>query len=113
MLAAADAEGRCLIVDRIEPRNRIVRRDAHGLRHPLVSNVECALLMMGLDKDFSPRRIERYIALVHGSGATPVIVLTKADTVADSRSLYSFQRTIRERVGSAAGDAVRRCPRRR
>lgn len=101
VLAAADPEGRYQLHHRLTPTNQLVRRDAHGIRHPLVSNVDCALLAMGLDKDFSPRRIERFIALVHGSGATPVIVLTKADTVADSRSLYSFQRTIRERVGSA------------
>lgn len=99
VMVAADAEGRFLLHHRLEPVNQLVRRDAHGLRHPLVSNVDCALLAMGLDKDFSPRRIERFIALVHGCGAKPVIVLTKADTVTDSRSLYSYQRTIRERVG--------------
>src|SRR5690606_21540807 len=31
------------------------------------------------DGDFNPRRIERYLMLVQGSGATPVVVLTKAD----------------------------------
>ena len=99
VMAASDAEGRLQLRHRLEPMNQLVRRDAHGLRHALVSNVDCALLAMGLDKDFSPRRIERFIALVHGCGARPVVVLTKADTVADSRSLYSYQRIIRERVG--------------
>lgn len=100
VMAAADAEGQYLLHHRLNPVNQLVRRDAHGLRYALVSNVDCVLLAMGLDRDFSPRRIERFIALVHGCGASPVIVLTKADTVADSRSLYSFQRTIRERVGT-------------
>jgi len=36
---------------------------------------------MGLDDDFNPRRLERYLALVHASEVTPVIVLTKADVV--------------------------------
>ena len=34
-------------------------------RHPVVSNVDTALLVMGLDDDFNPRRLERYLALVH------------------------------------------------
>jgi ribosome biogenesis GTPase len=33
----------------------------------------------GLDRDFNPRRIERYLLLVQASGAAPVLVLTKAD----------------------------------
>lgn len=101
VMAAPDAEGRHQVLHRLTPANQLVRRDAHGLRHALVSNVDGALLAMGLDQDFSPRRIERFIALVHGCGARPVIVLTKADTVADARSLYSYQRTLRERVGSS------------
>ncbi|HWS78422.1 MAG TPA: ribosome small subunit-dependent GTPase A, partial [Thermomonas sp.] len=32
-----------------------------------------------LDADFNPRRIERYLLLVGGSGVQPVIVLTKSD----------------------------------
>jgi ribosome biogenesis GTPase len=33
----------------------------------------------GLDADFNPRRIERYLVLIGGSGVVPVVVLTKAD----------------------------------
>ena len=36
--------------------------------HPVVSNVDTALLVMGLDDDFNPRRLERYLALVHADG---------------------------------------------
>lgn len=45
----------------------------------LASNVDTALLLMGLDKDFNPRRMERYIALVRACGVQPVMVLTKPD----------------------------------
>ena len=37
---------------------------------------------MGLDGDYSPRRLERYLILAYEGGAKPVIVLNKAD-VAD------------------------------
>ena len=71
------------IVQALVPRlAHIARRDADGRRHAVVSNVDTALLVMGLDDDFNPRRLERYLALVHGSGVLPVVVLTKRDVVA-------------------------------
>ena len=36
-------------------------------------------VVCGLDADFNPRRIERYLLLVRGGGVEPVVVLTKAD----------------------------------
>ena len=36
-------------------------------------------LVVGLDQDFNPRRIERYLVVIRASGADPVLVLTKAD----------------------------------
>jgi ribosome biogenesis GTPase len=45
----------------------------------IVANVDTVFLMCGLDGDFNARRIERYLAPAWDSGATPVIVLNKAD----------------------------------
>ncbi len=41
---------------------------------------------MGLDDDFNPRRLERFLALVQGSGVQPIVVLTKADIAARTAS---------------------------
>ena len=49
----------------------------------LAANVDTAFLVSGLDGDFNLRRIERYLTLVWDSGATPVIVLNKADVCRD------------------------------
>jgi ribosome biogenesis GTPase / thiamine phosphate phosphatase len=50
----------------------------------LVANVDVAFLVMGLDdRDFSIRRLERYLTTAWEGGATPVIVLNKADLAAD------------------------------
>lgn len=68
---------------RVKPTNHLVRRDGSGQRHPVVSNVDTTLLVMGLDGDFNPRRLERFLALAHASETMPVIVLTKADGCAD------------------------------
>ena len=79
-----------------------------------VANVDTTLLVMGLDADFNPRRMERFLALVQGSGVAPVIVLSKADTVADARRGCSRQhadaaRAVAGRRGDRrAGHARRR-----
>jgi ribosome biogenesis GTPase / thiamine phosphate phosphatase len=67
------------ITARLPPVTQIARRANDGRRQPLAGNVDTALLVMGLDDDFNPRRMERYIAMVQASGVTPVVVLTKAD----------------------------------
>lgn len=45
----------------------------------LAANVDTVLLVMGLDGDFSPRRLERMLLLAWQGGVRPVIVLNKAD----------------------------------
>lgn len=98
VLAVADAHGALWVHERVPPQTHLVRRDADGRRHPVVSNVDTALLVMGLDADFNPRRLERFLALVQDSGVAPVIVLSKADTVPDARTLWCRMQELRERM---------------
>ena len=49
----------------------------------VAANIDVVFLVSGLDHDFNPRRIERYLVTAWESGATPVIVLNKADLVED------------------------------
>ena len=49
----------------------------------LAANVDLAFLVSGLDGDFNPRRIERYLTATWESGATPIVVLNKADVAPD------------------------------
>ena len=71
------------IAARLPPVTQIARRANDGRRQPLASNVDTALLVMGLDHDYNPRRMERYIAMVRASGVAAVAVLTKADIGTD------------------------------
>src|SRR5262249_49975180 len=43
------------------------------------ANIDIVFLVMSLNQDFNLRRIERYLAIAEDSGASPVIVLSKAD----------------------------------
>jgi len=47
----------------------------------VAANIDVVFLVGGLDGDFNPRRLERYLVVAWDSGATPVIVLNKADLV--------------------------------
>lgn len=71
------------ISQQLSPANHIARLAADGQRLSIASNIDTALLVMGLDHDFNLRRLERYIAMVQSAGIAPVIVLTKSD-IADN-----------------------------
>ena len=53
----------------------------------VAANIDTVFLVSGLDGDFNPRRIERYLTVAWESGATPVIVLNKADLADDPEAI--------------------------
>jgi ribosome biogenesis GTPase len=74
------------IVEAVLPRQSCFYRRAVGKREErqaIAANVDLLFVVCGLDGDFSPRRIERYLALAADAGVTPVLVLNKADACAD------------------------------
>jgi len=110
VLAVIDTHRQAWVHERVPPLSHICRRDADGRRHPVVSNVDTALLVMGLDDDFNPRRLERYLALVYGAAARgeaehavqPVVVLTKADIAARTPGLIAARiEALRGRLAAA------------
>jgi ribosome biogenesis GTPase len=78
---------RTALIERVLPRRSALVRAAAGERQVaqiIAANVDTVFIVCGLDGDYNPRRIERYLVLVHGSGALPVVVLTKRDLCADA-----------------------------
>ncbi|HLK63563.1 MAG TPA: ribosome small subunit-dependent GTPase A [Bryobacteraceae bacterium] len=74
------------IVEVVMPRRSCFSRRAAGKREeeqPVAANIDLTFLVCGLDHDFNLRRLERYLTLVAESGASPVIVLNKADLADD------------------------------
>jgi ribosome biogenesis GTPase len=68
------------------PRRGVFSRKAPGKRveqQVIAANIDMAFLVAALDMDFSPRRLERYLAQCWDSGVSPVIVLNKADECED------------------------------
>lgn len=72
------------VVEAVLPRLGLISRQMPGRRgapveQAIAANVDIAFLVCGLDRDYNLRRIERYLALLHTSGARPVLILNKAD----------------------------------
>jgi ribosome biogenesis GTPase len=74
------------IIHHILPRTGLLRRKSVGGQcdaQVVAANIDIVFICMSLNEDFNLRRLERYQALSWESGATPVVVLTKADLCED------------------------------
>jgi len=89
------------LVEAVLSRRTRVSRKAPGeatAEQILAANLDLLLIVAGLDRDYNPRRLERYMAVAWDSGARPVILLNKADLGED------FSEQIEE-TRSLAGEA--------
>lgn len=74
------------LIHAVLPRFSKISRKVAGknLEEQIVAaNVDTLFLVNALDQDFNPRRMERYLIMAWESGATPVILLSKADLCPD------------------------------
>lgn len=72
------------IIRAILPRRSLLSRQGAGAatdQQVLAANIDALFLCMALDRDFNLRRLERILTVAWGSGAEPVVVLTKSDTL--------------------------------
>ena len=71
-----------LFIQAVLPRKSKFSRKVPGKEsreQVVAANMDILFLVTGLDHDYKPRRIERYVTLAWDSGATPVILLNKSD----------------------------------
>jgi len=74
------------------PRRTSISRKVPGAltaEQVIAANIDTVFLITGLDQEFSPRRIERYVSAMLASGATPVMVLNKTDICPDTAAALS------------------------
>ena len=77
------------VISRVLARKNALSRGASGTHNKqdaqskkeqvIAANLDTVFIVSGLDRDFNPRRIERYLTLIYNCGLNPVIILTKAD----------------------------------
>jgi ribosome biogenesis GTPase len=96
------AGGRSVLHAILPRRSRFSRKVAGAVTEEqvLAANVDTALLVLGLDGDYNPRRLERYLITAWDSGASPVVLLNKSDLCDD------LDARVREIEAIAAGVPV-------
>lgn len=86
-LVELDLSGDRPVVAAVLPRRTALLRAevTPGSSHPqvLAANLDAVVVVEAMAPDLEPGRVERLLALAWASGAEPLLVLTKADLVAD------------------------------
>jgi ribosome biogenesis GTPase len=72
------------IIHKILPRFSTISRQAvgqFGEIQIIATNIDCALLVQSVDRDFNINRLERYLTICYSSKVNPIVVLTKTDLI--------------------------------
>ena len=83
------------VIRHILPRRGLLVRKAAGEAtqpQPLAANVDRGLVLTSANKDLSPARLDRYLALLRDGGIAPVLVLTKIDLAGDTDAMLAALR---------------------
>lgn len=85
-LKIQEGAARAVIHSVLPRRSQFIRKVAGNRTEGQIvgANIETVFLLTSLNRDFNARRIERYLAMAWESGASPVIVLSKADLCDDT-----------------------------
>lgn len=86
VLKAYDNEG---IIVSVLPRINELSRKMPGRtteKQVIATNIDTAFIVQGLDRDFNPMRLQRYIVQIMQCDIQPVVLLNKQDLVADPES---------------------------
>jgi ribosome biogenesis GTPase len=70
------------VIDRVLNRQTKLSRkqpEQEVREQVLAANIDVLFIVSGLDRDYNPRRIERFLVMANESGARPVVLLNKAD----------------------------------
>lgn len=74
------------IIEHILPRTQQFIRNAAGIQTKpqiIAANIDYAFLTMSCNDNFNTNRLERYLIATYDSGATPIIIMTKADLITE------------------------------
>lgn len=85
-------DGGDAVIHAVLPRKSAFIRKAAGTSRQeqvVASNIDRVFVCMSLNNDYNLRRLERYLGVAWDSGATPVVVLTKADLCEDLQAVLS------------------------
>ncbi len=95
-----------IVIRRLERRALLQRRTEGARTQQLIAaNVDTLFIVTSCNDDFNQARLERYLALANEAGANPVIILTKADQVADAEPYRQQAEDLQRGVAAVAVNA--------
>lgn len=84
----------------ILPRFSVISRQAvgkFGEVQIIATNIDYALLVQAVDRDFNINRLERYLTICNSSKVSPIIVLSKIDLIDEHRT-FEIMENIKARI---------------
>ena len=107
--------GDWLLFDADTPRNSqllsrksLIKRRApgHDRKEQLIAaNLDTAFVVTSCNNDFSLARLERYVAMAHEAGVTPVIILSKIDLTSEASDFAAQAQSISPQLSVVCLDA--------
>ncbi|MCF8389773.1 MAG: ribosome small subunit-dependent GTPase A [Bacteroidales bacterium] len=88
------------LIHAIFPRNTILQRQSVGKPYEkqiVATNIDYALIVQAVDRDFNLNRIERYLTICNASGVKPIIILSKVDLIEETE-LKKLTESIQSRI---------------
>lgn len=96
-------------IERVLERKSFFKRLGAGSNNeiqPIAANIDILFIVTSCNEEFKESRLERYLALCAEAGATPVIILTKADRVADLGVFIHRARSVQAGVPIETANAL-------
>lgn len=99
-VAISKADKDRAVIHSVLPRKTIIKRKHSGKNEVQViaTNIDVALVVESVDRDFNLNRFERYFALANDGGVRPAIILNKTDLISKD-DLNSKLAQIKKRFG--------------
>lgn len=105
-VAVRDGDHLAVIESILERSTCITRRDpGHGGAQVIASNVDEMWIVTSANRDFRPRRIERYLTVAASSGARPIVIINKSDLTEEISPLMAVADQVAAGVPVVAASA--------
>jgi ribosome biogenesis GTPase len=92
-------EGKALI-HHILPRKSILERQSvnkFGEKQLIATNIDYALIVQAVDRDFSINRLQRYLTICYNGNVSPIIILNKIDLI-EQESQAELMQKVKDKI---------------
>ncbi|MCF8405759.1 MAG: ribosome small subunit-dependent GTPase A [Bacteroidales bacterium] len=99
-VAISEFDENKVLIHAIFPRKTLIERQAvgkHGEKQIIASNIDFALIVQAVDRDFNINRIERYLTVCNAAKVKPILILSKIDLVSEAE-LSNHESIVQERI---------------